>query len=201
MSRRTLPTCARWVSDCATSGGSAGPSFDLQFPPRTLTPGGPSLGQNVGPNGDRVPDVQTLGPRGTPAGSLVHICPDFSATRTPPMESTDHSQNPLVETHAGLRPGRVRAARLVPRPGLLLLAPGLPSCLVPSPSALSGTFSFCFRGISTFATATSDSKSASLRSFPGITQHKLCRPTSLVHRVERKRKRCPYSPPSFRHFL
>lgn len=95
MSRRTPPTCADgWVFGCATSGGNAVPSFDLQFPPRTLMPGGLSLGQNVGPNGDQVSDVQTLGPRGTPAGSLVPTYPDFSATRTSPVESTDHPRNP-----------------------------------------------------------------------------------------------------------
>lgn len=126
MSRRTPPTCADgWVSGCATSGGNAVPSFDLQFPPRTLMPGGLSLGQNVGPNGDQVSDVQTLGPRGTPAGSLVPTCPDFSATRTSPVESTDHPRNPRGSP-AGQGPRRApcspaRAPILSPR---ALVLPG-----------------------------------------------------------------------------
>lgn len=45
--------------------------------------------------------------------------------------------------------------------------------------------------------AVSESKSASLRSFPGIVQHKEFRPTGQVHRVERKglyyRSRTPTS--------
>lgn len=67
----------------------------------------------------------------------------------------------------------------------------------PGPSALGGTFSFCFRGVSTFSMAVSESKSASLRSFPGIVQHEQFRPTGQVHRVERKRQYYPVRGPTF----
>ena len=44
----------------------------------------------------------------------------------------------------------------------------------------------CFPRISTFSMAVSDTKSTSLRSFLGMTQHK-CTPSGLVYRIERKR--------------
>lgn len=111
---------------------------------------------------------------------------------------------PLAETHAGLGTSRVRAARHAPparAPPLSGRPPHSVSCLAPSLSAPGGTFSFRFRGISTFAMAVSDSKSASLRSFPGITQDKQNRPTAFVYRVERKKMPSfLFTPPSFRHF-
>ena len=74
-----------------------------------------------------------------------------------------------------------------PRPAPLS-APASPSCIAPSPSALGRTFSFCFRGVSILTRAAFDSKSVSLRSFPGIIQHKWYRPADINHRVERKRE-------------
>lgn len=176
------------------AGGNAVPSFDLQFPPRTLVPGGLSLGQNVGANGDQVSDVQTLGPRGTPAALTSSHLPGLLGNAHRPWRAPT-----IPEAHAGLRPGRVRAARLVPRRAPILS----PRALVipgPSPSASLVPSHFVFAASPLLPRRTSDSKSASLRSFPGITQHKLCRPTTRLPRGE-EGKRCRYSPPSFRHFL
>lgn len=66
--------------------------------------------------------------------------------------------------------GRAGSAPRAPAPAPLLSS-------APRPRSSQRTFSLCFRGISTCSMAASDSKSASLRSFPGITQHKVCRPT------------------------
>lgn len=147
--------------------------------------------------------AQTPGPRGTPghpsssdrSGPLGQSYPS-AAARPSPAETTTPGRS-LTETHAGLRTRPVSAAPprapsrdtpplRTPRPRSPQ-RPGRSSCLAPGPSALGGTFSFCFRGISIFPMAVSDSKSASLRSFPGITQHGLRRATNFVHRVERKR--------------
>lgn len=127
----------------------------------------------------------------------VPICP---SSRSAPMSSqpTENTTpgRPLTETHAGLGTSRVSTAPHALPAGAPVLSgtplprssqsPGFWSCLAPAPSARGGTFSF--RGISTFPMAVSDSKFTSLSSFPGIIQHKLCKATDLVHRVERKRQ-------------
>lgn len=149
--------------------------------------------------------AQTRVPRETP-GPPVPICPSSRSapTRSKPTENTTPGR-PLTETHAGLRTSWVSAAPHALPAGAPLLSgsplprssqrPGFWSCLALAPSALGGTFSF--RGISTFPMAVSDSKFTSLRSFPGIIQHKLCKATDLVHRVERKRPAYPLAHPAF----
>lgn len=124
-------------------------------------------------------------------------------TRSQPTENTT-AGHPLAETQAGLWTSRVSAApHALPAGAPLLSGTPLPcssqrpsfwSCLAPAPSARSGTFSF--RGISTFPMAVSDSKFTSLRSFPGIIQHELCKETDLVHRVVRKRQAYPMAHPA-----
>lgn len=140
--------------------------------------------------------TQVLGPRGTPGPlrSSDRSRPGPGAELPQgggaPAPGTRSPQTPLSRDPRGFpdKPG--------PRRAPSRRSPPLPA---PGPSALGGTFSF-FVAISTLPMAASDSKSASLRSFPGILRHERCRQADLVHRVERKRQPEPVGPPSCRHF-
>ena len=142
----------------------------------------------MGPNREHLTAHQVRGAQTPePHGSGAHPSsgPPAPVTGTAPRRPT-----------AGLWTRRVRVCAT----GSLA---GPPPILYPTPlstlgpSAPDGTFAFCFRGVSSFSMAVSESKSTSLRSFPGIFQHKQLRPTGQFHRVERKREYYPFSPPTF----
>lgn len=77
---------------------------------------------------------------------------------------------PPVKTHAGSLDALLPAARSHdPSPGTSPAPRGsAPLSVPPGPRSLRFTFSVCFRSVSPFFIAVSDSKPASLRSFPGI---------------------------------
>jgi hypothetical protein len=157
------------------------------------------------------------GPRGTPGLALLQLPPPCqsptdwrmgrevgsmeetpSEGRTSTGRGQHHSWGPACRASGLAGPCRMPRA---PSPGTYPVAPGPPRLLVlPWPRSLSITFSFCFPSVSIFSTVVSDPKPASLRSFPGIIQHDLPRPTGLLSRVQRKRQHNPLGPPSFRHF-
>lgn len=105
----------------------------------------------------------------------------------PPAQST----RPLGRDRAGFGPGCGTPPLPHPAPfraGTLVL---------PSPRSptLGGTFSVCFRGISSFSTVVSDPKS--LRSFPGIVQQKLRRATCLFTAWRKRDRPRPSATPAF----
>lgn len=71
------------------------------------------------------------------------------------------------------------------------------------PRSLSLTFSLGFGRVSMLSSDASDANLDSLRSFPGIIQNELLRPTGFLNRVQRergKKKRTASQPGLFHHF-
>lgn len=123
--------------------------------------------------------------------------PPAPLVRPPPAESTGSWHPPGRTPHRDPHTPRPRARHRRPAEHPTPLPYPAPLGAPGRPSALGGTFSFCFRGVSTSSMAVSESKPASLRSFPGIVHLKQFGPTGQVHRVERKRLYSPFRPPTF----
>lgn len=139
----------------------------------------------------RLLGTQTPGPRAS--GAQRSARPPRPLARPPPAEGTaPWPPNPTLGSGRARSACAPRAPSPAPHPASVPRSSQRPGSRGPRWHPLT-----CFRGISTFSMAVSESKSASLRSLPGIAQRKQLRPIGQVHRVERKRPYHPFGAPTF----